>query len=184
MKIPMLPTIFLASAITTGTLVSSVFRLPVISYGETNSPPRIVVTKTQQFVEKTNDPIWEVRLIQNNIVTDKVQALVGRANRQNLNRHTAGNKSPLPVGIYSITRSEIYGPPFNESELGSGYWIPIEPIFSTNRSALGIHQDPSWGKLNGESGTSGCIGVRTPEDTTKIVNWIRQYNIQEITVET
>lgn len=183
MKFPMLPIILLASTIATGTLVSSVYRVPVIPYEETNSPPRIVVTKTSQTVEQTKDPIWKVQLIQNNVVTDKVEALIGRANRQELNRHTAGNKSPLPRGTYTITRTEISGPPFSDPELGRGYWIPVEPIFNTNRSALGIHQDPSWGKLNGESGTSGCIGVRTPEDTTRIVNWIRQYNINEITVE-
>jgi hypothetical protein len=180
----MFPTLLLASGVISAPIVAAnIIRLPTIPYQETSSPPKIVVSKTQQVVEKTNDPIWEVQLIVDNKVVDKVEALIGRANKQTANRHIAGNKSPLPIGNYSIIRSEIYGPPFSEPELGEGYWIPISPLFGTARSALGIHQDPSWGKLNGESGTSGCIGVKTKEDTTKIVNWIQQYNIRELVVD-
>jgi hypothetical protein len=113
---------------------------------------------------------------------ETLPALTGKSDRQGLNRHIAGNKSPLPPGVYSITISEIYGPPFTDPELGQGYWIPIEPLFKTGRSALGIHQDPSWGKLNGESGTSGCIGLRDIEHTGTIVTWIRQYGIKRLYV--
>lgn len=177
----MLPTILLASGATA--IVATTIRLPVIPPVEPTSPAKIVVSKTQDKIPQTSDPIWKVQLVVNNKNIDTVEALIGRADRQELDRHTAGNKSPLPIGTYRILRSEIYGPPFELPELGNGYWIPIVPLFSTGRSALGIHQDPSWGKTNGESGTSGCIGVRTKEDTTKIVNWIRQYDVQQIVVD-
>ena len=143
----------------------------------------IRVVKTRDTVFSTKDPIWKVELVVNNKVVDSVNALIGRSYRQNANRHTSGNKSPLPVGTYSIDTAGISLPPFEEKELGKGYWIPITPLFDTGRSVLGIHQDPSWGKTNGESGTSGCIGLESVDATHKVVKWIRQYNVRSIVVE-
>lgn len=145
-------------------------------------PPEIVVSRTDRVVEGTADPIWSVQLLINGRVVDQLDALSGRASRQGANRHTAGNKSPLPIGPYDIGSSEISGPPFTDPELGSGYWIPVFPRFRTGRSALGIHHDPSWGRANGESGTSGCIGLRTPQDTARLTGWIRQHGIQRLSV--
>lgn len=153
---------------------------------QTNSvqqkPAEIVVVKTNEVIQSTGDPIWEVQLVIDGKVINKVPALIGRANRQNVNRHIAGNKSPLPKGKYVIETSGISGPPYDDPELGKGYWIPVEPLFATQRSALGFHQDPSWGKQNGESGTSGCIGLKTVEDTKIVLDWIKTYNIREIIV--
>lgn len=143
----------------------------------------IRIVKANRVVEQTKDPIWLVQLVSNGQVIDQMESLIGRADRQKLNRHTAGNKSPLPPGSYRIDRGGIEKGPFPDPELGRGYWIPITPLFATGRSALGFHQDPSWGKKNGESGTSGCIGLQSPEATVRIVDWIRQYNINQITVE-
>lgn len=143
----------------------------------------IRIIKTNRVVDSTKDPIWLVQLVSNGQTIDQLESLIGRADRQKLNRHTAGNKSPLPIGSYRIDREGIERGPFPDLELGKGYWIPITPLFATSRSALGFHQDPSWGKKNGESGTSGCIGLQSPEATKKIVDWIKQYNINRITVE-
>lgn len=178
----MIPTVLLASGLVSAPIIYSVVSLPVIPHKDDITSAQIVVTKTNQVVDKTLDPIWEVQLVLNGKVVDKMDALIGRSNRQTLNRHISGNKSPLPIGNYSIIQSEIYGAPFSEVELGKGYWIPISPLFNTGRSSLGIHQDPSWGKMNGESGTSGCIGLKTKEDTVKIVDWIRKYNIRQLIV--
>tara|TARA_B110000503_G_C7094932_1_gene391136 strand:+ start:799 stop:1437 length:639 start_codon:yes stop_codon:yes gene_type:complete len=144
---------------------------------------KIVVARTNETVKTTNDPIWEVQLIVNDKVVETLPALIGRASKQTANRHIAGNKSPLPIGRYVITTSEISGAPFDDPEVGKGHWIPIEPTFSTGRSVLGIHHDPSWGKTNGESGTSGCIGLKSAQDTNTVVSWIRQYNIREVMVK-
>jgi lipoprotein-anchoring transpeptidase ErfK/SrfK len=143
----------------------------------------IRIIKTNRVVDSTKDPIWLVQLVSNGQVVDQLDSLIGRYDRQKLNRHTAGNKSPLPLGSYKIDRQGIEKGPFPDPELGRGYWIPITPLFATGRSALGFHQDPSWGKKNGESGTSGCIGLQSPEATNRVVDWIRQYNINQITVE-
>lgn len=141
------------------------------------------ITKTDQVVASTKDPIWSVELVVEGKVVDKVDALIGRSYRQNANRHIAGNESPLPKGNYRVDREGIVKERFDNPELGKGYWVPITPLFSTGRSALGFHQDPSWGLLNKESGTSGCIGLRSPEDTRKVVDWIRQYNIETVDVQ-
>lgn len=161
---------------------------PNPSQRETLKPQRqqkskIVVARTNETVKTTNDPIWEVQLVVNDKVVETLPALIGRASKQTANRHTAGNKSPLPIGRYVITTSEISGAPFDDPEVGKGHWIPIEPTFSTGRSVLGIHHDPSWGKTNGESGTSGCIGLKSAQDTNTVVSWIRQYNIREVMVK-
>jgi len=143
----------------------------------------IRVSKTDKIVEPTKDPIWKVELVIDNKVIDEVNALIGRSYRQTANRNIAGNKSPLPVGTYSIDKQGIVKEAFTDPELGKGYWIPITPLFQTGRSTLGIHQDPSWGKTNGESGTSGCIGLSSPEDTAKVVGWIRQYSLTSLVVQ-
>ena len=87
------------------------------------------------------------------------------------------------MGTYSIDRMGIEAGPFPDPELGKGFWVPITPLFSTGRSDLGFHQDPSWGKKNGESGTSGCIGLQKASDTLKLVEWIKHYNLTRLTVE-
>lgn len=143
----------------------------------------IRVVKTGNFVETTKDPIWKVELVVDGRVEDSVEAVIGRSYRQAVNRHISGNESPLPVGNYRVDRGGIVRERFSNPELGSGYWIPVTPLFSTGRSALGIHQDPSWGKLNNESGTSGCIGLKTAEDTSRVVEWIRKYGIGTLVVQ-
>lgn len=146
-------------------------------------PPLLVVARTSQQLSTTADPLWEVRLVVDGQIAGTLPALIGRADRQSLDRHKAGTKAPLPVGRYEIIRSQISGPPFTERELGKGYWIPIEPLFRTGRSYLGIHHDPSWGQRNGESGTSGCIGLQAAGDTYLLSDWIRKFDIKEIRVD-
>lgn len=144
----------------------------------------LVLKRTDQSIKQTKDPIWTLELVANDgKILDKLPALSGRFNKQTANRHTAGNKSPLPIGNYAIDRYGIAAAPFDDPELGRGYWVPITPLFNTNRSALGFHQDPSWGKTNGESGTSGCIGLESSEATIKLVTWIKQFNIQRLSVQ-
>ena len=144
---------------------------------------KLLLTRSKEIVKNTKDPIWNLQLVSNGQVLDTLPALSGRSFKQLADRNIAGNKSPLPVGNYSIDRYGIARAPFSDPELGKGYWVPITPLFNTQRSALGFHQDPSWGRTNGESGTSGCIGLESPDATAKLVDWIKHYNIQLLTVE-
>ena len=143
----------------------------------------ITFSRITETVPNTNDPVWELNLVdKSGVVIGTLKALSGRASKQTANRHIAGNKSPLPVGTYRIDNAGIAHAPFEDPELGKGYWVPISPLFNTGRSALGFHQDPSWGKLNGESGTSGCIGLDSAKATAKLVNWIQTYKVKTLKV--
>lgn len=143
----------------------------------------ITVRKTREVVPKTKDPVWQVSLVsKDGVVLDSMKAVTGRAYRQTANRNVSGTKAPLPSGKYQINRSGIERGPFDDPELGKGYWIPVTPLFRTGRSDLGFHVDPSWGKLNGESGTSGCIGLENVDATVKLVTWIKQLNVSKLIV--
>jgi hypothetical protein len=144
----------------------------------------LVLKRTDKTIKETKDPLWELQLVATDgKVLEVLPALTGRAYRQTADRNIAGNKSPLPKGTYSIDRGGIASAPFSDPELGKGYWVPITPLFSTGRSALGFHQDPSWGKQNGESGTSGCVGLANATDTAKLVDWIKHFNVTRLVVE-
>lgn len=77
-------------------------------------------------------------------------------------------KGQLPNGTYTVkTRNVVTGNHLSSSfraEDGNAWFIPIEPVFSTNREGLGIHPD------GGISGTLGCIGL-TGNDAVKF--WSR-----------
>jgi hypothetical protein len=160
------------------------FDRPVVGpqYPPNSKTATLVLIKTKETT-KVKDPVWQLQLVREGKILSTLPALTGRADRQNHNRNTAGNKSPLPVGTYRIDRAGIVRETFSDPELGRGYWIPVMPQFATNRSALGFHHDPSWGRANGESGTSGCVGLRTPEDTLTLVEWIKHYNVHILTVK-
>lgn len=154
--------------------------MPAIPKG---SKATLILVRTDQTIKETKDPIWSLQLKVGNQIVTSIPALTGRFNKQQANRHQAGNKSPLPTGTYTIDRVGIERGPFDDPELGTGYWIPITPQFRTARSALGFHQDPSWGRKNGESGTSGCIGLDSAQSTALLVAWIKHYNIRELIVQ-
>lgn len=144
----------------------------------------LVLKKSDKTIKETKDPIWELTLMSvQKVPLETLPSVTGRAYRQTADRNQGGTKAPLPKGIYRVERMGIEAGPFGDPELGRGFWVPITPLFATGRSSLGFHQDPSWGKRNGESGTSGCIGLQSAEDTMKLVTWIKHYNIHRLIVE-
>lgn len=148
-----------------------------------SNAPFLLLKKTSKSIKTTKDPIWTLELIsKDGTVLDNLNAVTGRASRQTVNRHVAGTKAPLPAGTYRVDRAGIERGPFSDPELGKGFWIPITPLFSTGRSELGFHVDPSWGKLNGESGTSGCIGLENVDATVKLTTWIKHFNVSKLIV--
>lgn len=160
------------------------FKTPIPPLPPISKSYTLILKKSSKLVPVTKDPIWDLQLVtKEGVVLDNLSAVTGRASRQNHDRNTAGNKSPLPPGVYRIDRLGIERGPFSDPELGSGYWVPITPMFNTNRSDLGFHVDPSWGKQNGESGTSGCIGLQNTDATVKLVTWIKHFNISQLVVQ-
>ncbi|WP_313933799.1 MULTISPECIES: L,D-transpeptidase [unclassified Calothrix] len=125
------------------------------------------------------NPLFELRLYANGKLINSFMAVSGRNYTQNRNRHVSGTEAPLPNGIYKVARTHTRG---TITEAGERF-LPITPQFSTGRTALGIHVDPSFNKNNGEDGTSGCIGMISREDLDTLLNYVNRYQPKYLDVQ-
>lgn len=126
-----------------------------------------------------NNPLYDLRLYLNGQLVDSFVTVSGRAYTQNKNRHQSGTEAPLPDGRYRVARKVVAG---TIPEAGDRF-LPIQPLFRTGRTALGFHVDPSFGKNNGEDGTSGCIGLVSKEDLDRFLSFVRTHRPQFIDVK-
>jgi hypothetical protein len=136
----------------------------------------VYVSKTNR-VNKLQNPILSINIYKNNTLIKSFNGVSGRYNTQLLDRHSSGNESPSPNGEYILgipTKGLI-------KETG-GVFLPYEPQFSTNRSNLGVHIDPSWELNNGEDGTSGCLAVKTLTEYNELVKLIQTNNIKSLII--
>ena len=143
--------------------------------------PTLVLERTGRRIASTGDPIWDLRLEIPGEPTRRFDAVSGRANRQNADRDRMGSRAPLPAGTYSVGPVE----PLADGaypELGP-VWISIEPTFTTGRRVLGIHQDPSAGRLNSQSGTLGCIGLVNRNDMLNLSALIERSGTERLVVK-
>lgn len=143
--------------------------------------PTLVLERTGRRIASTGDPIWDLRLEIPGEPTRRFDAVSGRANRQNADRDRMGSWAPLPAGTYSVGPVE----PLADGaypELGP-VWISIEPTFTTGRRVLGIHQDPSAGRLNSQSGTLGCIGLVNRNDMLNLSALIERSGTERLVVK-
>lgn len=143
--------------------------------------PTLVLERTGRRIASTGDPIWDLRLEIPGEPTRRFDAVSGRANRQNADRDRMGSRAPLPAGTYSVGPVE----PLADGaypELGP-VWISIEPTFTTGRRVLGIHQDPSAGRLNSQSGTLGCIGLVNRNDMLNLFALIERSGTERLVVK-
>ena len=145
--------------------------VPLLLAAALQATPVLTLERTTRRLERTGDPIWDLRLDIPGEPVRHFEAVSGRADRQLANRHQMGSEAPLPVGLYRIGAIEplgVNGP----RELGP-IWIGIEPQFPTGRRVLGIHLDPSAGR-NWNSGTSGCIGLIRPHDMRPLAELVQR----------
>lgn len=79
------------------------FDRPVVGpqYPPNSKTATLVLIKTKETTA-VKDPVWQLQLVREGKILSTLPALTGRADRQNHNRNTAGNKSPLPPGTYRI----------------------------------------------------------------------------------
>lgn len=124
------------------------------------------------------NPLYELRLYANGQSMGTFMTVAGRADTQNKNRHRSGTEAPLPDGRYRVARVPTHG---TIPEAGDRF-LPIQPLFQTDRTALGIHLDPSFEKNNGEDGTSGCIGLTNRRDLDRVLEYVRTHRPQYIEV--
>ena len=137
----------------------------------------VYVTQTASVNEK-NNPILNVQVYKEGLLLSSYQNISGRSWTQNLDRNISGNSSPSPKGEYVI-QAETTG---YHVETG-GVFLPYEPTFSTQRSALGFHIDPSWGKDNGEDGTRGCMAFKNMTDYKSFVTDVTSNNITKLVID-
>lgn len=145
--------------------------VPLLLAAAVQATPVLTLERTERRLERTGDPVWDLRLEIPGEPVRHFEAVSGRADRQLANRHQMGSEAPLPVGLYRIGAIEplgVNGP----RELGP-IWIGIEPQFQTGRRVLGIHLDPSAGR-NWNSGTSGCIGLIRPHDMRTLAELVQR----------
>lgn len=115
-----------------------------------------------------SNPLYTLKAYKNGRLIYTFDAVAGRWNTQTRNRHRSGTEAPLPDGNYQVAGRSVPG---TIAEVG-GKFLPVYPLFQTGRTALGIHYDPSYNQLNGEDGTSGCIGLTNRADFEQILRFI------------
>ena len=145
--------------------------VPLLLAAALQATPVLTLERTARRLERTGDPIWDLRLDIPGEPVRHFEAVSGRADRQLANRHQMGSEAPLPVGLYRICAIEPLG--VNGPREFGPIWIGIEPQFPTGRRVLGIHLDPSAGR-NWNSGTSGCIGLIRPQDMRTLAELVQR----------
>lgn len=130
-----------------------------------------ITLKPTGRTNELGNPLYQLRLYTNGQLIGTYTTVSGRANTQNRNRNKAGTEAPLPDGNYKVAKTAIPGTIAEAGEL----FLPIQPLFWTGRSALGIHYDPSFEKNNGEDGTSGCIALTNKQDLNEVLKYVRTY---------
>lgn len=117
---------------------------------------RIVANRTTANINGLR--VYNVRLIDRNgkvINTSTVRGVSGRVNNQ-APSHIAGSQAPLPFGVYKFDFPGVVE--FKDGEFG-GVWSSMTPTFTTGRTELGVHYDPSALRQNSNSGTAGCFAT-------------------------
>ncbi len=124
------------------------------------------------------NPIYTLEIYIDGELDRKFNAVSGTTRSQKADRNIGNNNAPLPDGLYDVSNWITMS---NIREVDRTF-VGITPKFKTNRNDLGIHLDPSFNKRNGYDGTSGCIGLTTPEDRDAINNFIIKYHPRNLIV--
>jgi L,D-transpeptidase catalytic domain len=133
-----------------------------------------------------NNPIYSLHLCVDGKELKSYEIVTGRSFTQKKNRNQSGTHSPLPDGKYRMSNALVQGMVVEVGRVGglnvSQPFLPITPSFSTGRSALGFHVDPSYNRDPKEDGTSGCIGLTNAEDFKSLWAEIKRYQIRDLQV--
>ena len=108
---------------------------------------------------------------------ESINVVSGIPTNQNFEKGSPNNQpgccQPLPQGDYSVqNRIDWAGGKGNyDASFGPGLgpvWVPIEPLFNTQRGNFGFHLD--YGRIN-SPGSAGCIVFTTVADLKRFVCW-------------
>jgi L,D-transpeptidase catalytic domain len=138
------------------------------------------------YRNKYNNPVYALHLCVGGKELKSYEVVTGRSFTQNKNRNKSGTHSPLPDGRYRMSNALTPGLVAEVGRVdGLGVrqpFLPISPMFSTGRSALGFHVDPSYNKDPKEDGTSGCIGLTNAADFRSFWSDVQRYQIRDLQV--
>lgn len=138
----------------------------------------MTLNKTGQ-INSFGNPLYKLDLFVNGQLKNSHQTVSGRYNTQNRDRNLAGTEAPLPNGRYSVARNIVSG---SHPEVGDRF-LSILPQFSTGRSALGIHYDPSFEKSIKNDGTAGCIALTNRSELDQVLKYIQTYQPKFLQVQ-
>jgi hypothetical protein len=131
---------------------------------------RVVANRTTENINGLR--IYTARLIDSTgRFINTARGVSGRANNQTPS-HVAGSQAPIPFGVYKFDFPGVVE--FKDGEFG-GVWSSMTPTFTTGRSELGVHYDPSAFKQNSNSGTAGCFATPTIQERDIMTNFIRTH---------
>ena len=144
-----------------------------------NQTAKVVATQTNEIIAG-GLKVYRTELIDGNgKVINTVRCVSGRIGNQTPT-DVPGSQSPIPFGTFTFNKPgniEARGGEFG------GVWSPVTPTFSTRRSGMGVHYDPSAFKNNSQSGTAGCLGTATIEERDIMSNFIRTYKPTHLIVK-
>jgi hypothetical protein len=175
----------IATNIKTPTLVTPNIRSTSKRKLATNSLPPFagnylrLVRDPNQGTNSLGNPIYTLEAYVNGRKYRSFKAVSGTATTQERDRDKANTFAPLPDGLYKVSDSIAAS---NIPEVGRTF-IAIYPQFETERSDLGIHQDPSYNKRNGHDGTAGCIGLTTAADRDALNSFVSKYHPRNLMVK-
>ncbi|MEM6400266.1 MAG: L,D-transpeptidase [Cyanobacteria bacterium P01_D01_bin.116] len=137
-----------------------------------NSSNYMTLVKTGRK-NAVGNPLYRICLYANGELLGAYDTVTGRAYTQDRNRNKSGTQAPAPDGKYKVAEQITYSP---LAEMGDGRrFLQVHPQFSTSRSQIGLHYDPSFEKSNGQDGTSGCIALTNKADLDQVLEYFRTY---------
>ncbi|MDM7938156.1 MAG: L,D-transpeptidase [Cyanobium sp. CZS 48M] len=115
--------------------------------------------RSSRTLPATGDPVWQLQLTLPGQKTHNFEAVVGRASRQQADRHRLGSQAPLPAGRYRLTEVSEIRPevPWNWGGCSGSGWSP-------------------------ESGTDGCIGLIRSRDLLTLAALLEQSGTRDLVV--
>jgi hypothetical protein len=137
-----------------------------------------LVRYIEDGTNEIGNPIYTLEAYIDGELKQSIKAVSGTATTQKRDRHVGENAAPLPDGIYQVSNAIVPG---SIAEVGRTF-IAITPQFSTGRTDLGIHLDPSYNQRNGRDGTAGCIGITNALDRDAVNTFIAKYQPRNLYV--
>lgn len=129
----------------------------------------------------TGERILSLALIRDGKVIKQIQAVSGKADVQYFRlgpASKAGSREPLPQGVYRVGAVDRgTGLP---AAMGTTF-IPVTPLFSTNRSGIGIHHDAD--RNVGGAGTIGCLGILDKNSTNTVADFVTTHRVTKLVVD-